>query len=140
MIIDKPIRFQAFIAGEFARIWYPSLPKTCRKCGAEGHLAAACSSQWCFNCKQPGHRSDECPLPPLWRVCLAETHSTTRCPFIYYSSNISMVEATAVSYAKAGEKGKEADVAKRAEKEKNRAEENAHAERARHEAREERRT
>ena len=108
MIIDKPIPSQAFIAGEFARIWYPSLPKTCRKCGAEGHLAAACSSKWCFNCEQPGHRSDECPLPPLCRVCLAETHSTTRCPFIYYSSNISMVEATAVSYTKAAEKGTEA--------------------------------
>ena len=128
MIIDKPIPSQAFIAGEFARIWYPSQPKTCRKRGAEGHLAAACSSQRCFNCEQPGHRSDECPLPPLCRVCLAETHSTTRCPFIYYSSNISMVEPTAVSYAKAAEKGKEADEAKRAE-------EKARAERARREER-----
>ena len=128
MIIDKPIPSQAFIAGEFARFWYPSQPKTCRKCGAEGHLAAACSSQRCFNCEQSGHRSDECPLPPLCRVCLAETHSTTRCPFIYYSSNISMVEATAVSYATAAEKGKEADVAKRAEEENNRAEENVRAE------------
>ena len=91
MIIDKPIPSQAFIAGEFARIWYPSLPKTCRKCGAEGHLAVACSSQRWFNCEEPGHRSNECPLLPLRRVCLAETHSTTRCPFIYYSSNISMV-------------------------------------------------
>ena len=135
MIIDKPIPSQAFIAGEFARIWYPSQPKTCRKCGAEGHLAAACSSQRCFNCEQPGHRSDECPLPPLCRVCLAETHSTTRCPFIYYSSNISMVEPTAVSYAKAAEKGKEADETKRAEEERNQAEEKARAERARREER-----
>ena len=135
MIIDKPIPSQAFIAGEFARIWYPSQPKTCRKCGAEGHLAATCSSQRCFNCEQPGHRSDECPLPPLCRVCLGETHSTTRCSFIYYSSNISMAEATAVSYAKAAEKGKEADVAKRAEEEKNRAEEKARAESARREER-----
>ena len=43
------------------------------------------------------------------------------------------LEATALSYAKAAEKGKEADVAKRAE-------ENARAERARREEREERRT
>ena len=135
MIIDKPIPSQVFIAGEFARIWYPSQPKTCRKCGAEGHLAAACSSQRCSNCEQPGHRSDECPLPPLCRVCLAETHSATRCPFIYYSSNISMVEPAAVSYAKAAEKGKEADVAKRAEEEKNRAEEKARAEREKREER-----
>ena len=67
-------------------------------------------------------------------------HSTTRCPFIYYSSNISMAEATAVSYAKAAEKGKEAEVAKQAEEEKNRAEEKACAERARREEHEERRT
>ena len=133
MIIDKPIPSQAFIAGEFARFWYPSQLKTCRKCGAEGHLAAACSSQRCFSCEQSGHRSDECLLPPLCRVCLAETHSTTRCPFIYYNSNISMAEATAVSYAKAAEKGKEAEVAKQAE-------EKACAERARREKREERRT
>ena len=135
MIIDKPIPSQAFIAGEFARFWYPSQPKTCRKCGAEGHLAATCSSQRCFNCEQSGHRSDECPLPPLCRVCLAETHSTMRCPFIYYSSNISMAEVPAVSYAKAAEKGKEAEVAKQAEEEKNRAEEKARAERVRREER-----
>ena len=135
MIIDKPIPSQAFIAGEFARFWYPSQPKTCRKCGAEGHLAATCSSQRCFNCEQSGHRSDECPLTPLCRVCLAETHSTTRCPFIYYSSNISMAEVPAVSYAKAAEKGKEAEVAKQAEEEKNRVEEKARAERVRREER-----
>lgn len=56
------------------------------------------------------------------------------CPFIYYSSNISTVEVTAVSYAKAAEKGKEADVAKQAEEEK-RVDEKARAERARHEER-----
>ena len=132
MIIAKPIPSHAFIAGELARIWYPSQPKTCRKCGAEGHLAASCSSQRCHNCQQPGHRFEECSLPPLCKVCLAETHTTTRCPFIYYSSNVSTVAVT-VSYAKAAEKGREFEAAKRAEQaEKAKAEqaENARVERA----------
>ena len=95
MIIDKSI---------------PSQPKTCRKCGAEGHLAASCSSQRCYNCQQPGHRSEECSLPPLCKVCLAEMHTTARCPLIYYSSNVSTVAVT-VSYAKAAEKGREFEAA-----------------------------
>ena len=52
-MINKPIPSQAFITGEFVRIWYPSQPKTCRKCGAERHLAAACFLQRCFNREQP---------------------------------------------------------------------------------------
>ena len=114
MIIDKPIPSHAFIAGELARIWYPSQPKTCRKCGAEGHLAASWYSQRCYNSQQPRHRSEECSLPPLCKVCLAETHTTARCPFIYYSSDVSTVAVT-VSYAKAAEKGREFEAAKRAE-------------------------
>ena len=38
MSIEGPIPAQAFIAGKFCRFWYPSQPKTCRKCGAEDHL------------------------------------------------------------------------------------------------------
>ena len=64
MVIDWPIPSQTFIAGEFARIWYPVQPQTCCKCGAEGHLATSCKSQCCFNCEQPGHRSDDCPWHP----------------------------------------------------------------------------
>lgn len=107
MIIDYPILSQTFIAGEFVRIWYPSQPKTCHKCLAEGHNAATCSSQSCLNCEQLGHCSDDGPLPPLCRVCFADLHPTSQCPFTYYSSNILSVKVITASYAKAAEKGKE---------------------------------
>ena len=70
MSIERRIPAQAFIAAEFCPFWYPSRPKTCRKCGAEDHLSAACRAQRCFNCEQPGHRARQCDLPALWRVPL----------------------------------------------------------------------
>ena len=67
MFIDRPIPSQTFIAGEFARLWYPSQPKTCRKCGSEDHLAAVCKSQRCYNCERPGHRAEQCDMLALCR-------------------------------------------------------------------------
>ena len=113
MIINRPIPSQTFIAGEFVRIWYPNQPKTCRKCGAEGHLAASCKSQRCFNCEQTGHRSEHCPLSPLCRVCLADSHPTSQCPYVYYSSNVLSVKVTASSYVQAAERGKQAEETRR---------------------------
>ena len=112
MIIDRPIPGQTFIAGEFAHIWYPGQPKICRKCGAEGHLAALCKSRRCFNCEQSGHRSDDCPLLPLCRVCLADSHPTSQCPYIYYGSNILFVKVSASTYLQAAERGKQAEETK----------------------------
>ena len=118
MSIDRPIPAQAFIAGEFCRFWYPSQPKTCRKCGADDHLAAACRSQRCFNCERPGHRVEQCELPALCRVCLSDSHETTSCPFIYYSSNVTGAKPTTPaekSYSSAAHSGKIAAEARKAE-------------------------
>ena len=129
MVLDRPIPGQTFIAGEFARIWYPGQPKTCRNCGAEGHLAASCKSQRCFNCEQPGHRSDDCPLSPLCRLCLADSHPTPQCPYIYYSSNVLSVKVSASSYLQAAERGKPAEEIKRQQAEEERAEREKNEER-----------
>ena len=88
MFIEQPIPAQTFIAGEFVRFWYPSQPNTCRKCGSEDHLAAACKSQRSFNCNRPGHCAEQCDMLALCHVCLADSHETSTCPFIYYSSNV----------------------------------------------------
>ena len=112
MIINRPIPGQTFIAGEFVRIWYPNQPKTCHKCGAEGHLAASCKSH-CFNCEQPGHCSEDYPLSPLCGVYMANTHSTSHCPYVYYSSNVLSVKVTASSYVQAAERGKQAEETRR---------------------------
>ena len=138
MVLDRPIPGQTFIAGEFARIWYPGQPKTCRKCGAEGHLAASCKSQRCFNCEQPGHRSDDCPLSPLCRVCLADSHPTPQCPYIYYSSNVLSVKVSASSYLQAAERGKQAEEVKQQQTEEERAERAKNEERERKEKERER--
>ena len=86
MFIERPIPAQAFIAGQFACFWYPSQPKTCRKCGAEDHLAAACKLQRCFNCERPGHRAEQCDMAALCCVCLSDSHETSSCPFVYMAA------------------------------------------------------
>ena len=122
MSIERPIPAQAFIAGEseFCRFWYPSQPKTCRKCGAEVHLVAACKAQWCFNCERPGHHAKQCDLPALWRVCLSDGHETTSCPLIFYSSNFTGAKSAEKSYSGAAQCGKLAADARKAEEESSR--------------------
>ena len=99
MVIEHPIPSQAFIAGEYCRFWYPAQPKTCRKCGADDHLAATCRSSRCFNCERPGHRAEACDMPALCRVCLKDSHETASCPFIYYSSNITGAKPATTTYS-----------------------------------------
>ena len=117
MSIERPIPAQAFIAGEFCQFWYPSQLKTCRKCGDEDHLAAACRSQWCFNYERPGHRVEQCDLPALCRVCLSDGHETTSCLFIYYSSNVTGAKSAEKSYSGAAQSGKLAADARKAKEE-----------------------
>ena len=120
MFIDRPIPSQTFIAGEFARLWYPSQPKTCWKCGSEDHLAAVCKSQRCYNCERPGHRAEQCDMPALCRVCLSDAHDISACPFVYYSSNVTAAKPDRPiqkSYSAAAKSGKFAEDARKAEEE-----------------------
>lgn len=121
MSIERPIPAQAFIAGEFCPFWYPSQPKTCRKCGAEDHLSAARRAQRCFNCEPPGHHAKQCDLPALWRVCLSDGHKTTSCPLIFYSSNVTGAKSAEKSYSGAAQSGKLAADTRKAEEESSRA-------------------
>ena len=117
MFIEHPIPAQTLIGGEFVHFWYPSQPKTCRKCGSEDHVAPACKSQHCFNCERPGFRAEQCDMPALCRVCFADGHETLSCPFIYYSSNASGAKPTDTpakkgkSYSGAAKTGKLVDAA-----------------------------
>ena len=120
MVIERPIPNQAFIAGEYCRFWYPAQPKTCRKCGADDHLAATCKSPCCFNCERPGHRAKACDMPALCRVCLADGHETTSWPFIYYSSNVTGAKPAATTYCGAVRNGKLAEEKRRMEEQSKR--------------------
>ena len=111
-------------------------PKTCRKWGAEGHFAATCNSQCCFKYEKLGHWSQDCPLSPLRRVCLAASHPTTELPFIYYSANVSTVKVSGACYAKIAEQVEDADDQRRKKREeKKRVERERREERARQEER-----
>ena len=127
MFIERPIPAQTFIGGKFVHFWYPSQPRTSRKCGSEDHVAAACKSQRCFNCERPGFRAEQCDMPALCRMCLADGHETSSCPFIYYSSNASSAKPTDTpaekgkSYSGAAKTGKLVDAARKAEEDSSRA-------------------
>ena len=76
------------IAGELIRVWYPTQPKMCRRCGDSSHIAAKCTSFRCFNCEVPGHRVEECPSKIHCSICLSLDHAVLACPFLLYSANV----------------------------------------------------
>ena len=88
MRLNLSIPPSILVAGEFIRVWYPTQPKMCRRCGDPGHMVAQCKSFRCFNCEAPGHRVEECERPPLCAICLDEDHLTDVCPFLLYSANV----------------------------------------------------
>lgn len=88
MRLSRPIPSSMRIVGELVLFYYDSQPRTCRRCGGDGHMANGCKEPRCFNCDKAGHRADECPESELCNVCFSSEHSTARCPFIICSANI----------------------------------------------------
>ena len=88
--LKKPIPSAAYIAGEVVYFFYASQPRTCRRCGLEGHMARSCSAVRCYSCEKPGHRSSECEEPARCSVCLESSHDLAGCPFVFYSANVAL--------------------------------------------------
>ena len=86
--LKKPIPSAADIAGEVVYFFYASQPRTCRRCGLEGHMARSCSAVRCYSCEKPGHRSSECDEPTRCSVCLESSHDLAGCPFVFHSANV----------------------------------------------------
>ena len=99
MVLGKPIPSAVFIAGERIFISYPGQPKTCRKCGDEGHLANTCTSVRCFNCEQSGHRATECEEDEVCGICRDSDHTSVCCPYLRYCANVKPSAPGVVSYA-----------------------------------------
>lgn len=98
MRLSSAIPSSVRIAGEVIFLSYPGQPRTCRRCGEEGHVAQGCKKLRCFNCETPGHMSSECNLEPLCGVCLKANHHESDCPYVILSANVEPV-ALSPSYA-----------------------------------------
>lgn len=97
MRLSSAIPSSVRITGKVIFLSYPGQPRTCRRCGEEGHVAQGCK-KLCFNCEAPGHVSSECNLEPLCGVCLKSDHHESDCPYVILSANVEPV-ALSPSYA-----------------------------------------
>ncbi|KAJ8017944.1 Zinc finger CCHC domain-containing protein 3 [Holothuria leucospilota] len=62
MVLKREIPFFLFIGGSKAHIRYFGQPRTCFKCGEEGHEAKSCPNEVrCNLCGEEGHVSGSCP-------------------------------------------------------------------------------
>ena len=71
-------------------------------------------------------------------MCLADSHPTSQCPYIYYSSNVLSVKVSASSHLQAAERGKQAEETKRQQAMEERTEREKNEERKRKEKERER--
>lgn len=101
MRLTKPIPSSITVAGENVFISYPSQPRTCRKCGQEGHMAGSCNQIRCLNCDQAGHRVEECQEPDTCKICCDSSHPTSFCPFFIHSADVEPSSPGNMSYSTA---------------------------------------
>ena len=74
-------------------VFYQGQPKTCRKCGSLGHLAAACNSTYCKNCATANHSTRDCDQPVRCNLCGASTHTYRTCPRSYANRTAGQTDA-----------------------------------------------
>ncbi|PIK45411.1 putative zinc finger CCHC domain-containing protein 3-like [Apostichopus japonicus] len=65
---------------EILRVRYPGQPRTCLKCGEEGHLAKDCAVIRCYNCHEVGHSARNCQAPSSCTTCGKSGHGYKACP------------------------------------------------------------
>jgi len=99
--VTQPIPSSHSIAGELVFIMYPGQPRTCRKCGEEGHVATTSCKAHCFDCWQAGHHTDQCGEPEYCQICDKTDHRTCQSLFYVYVANLFPSTPGIVSYASA---------------------------------------
>ena len=83
MELDRDIPSFLFIGGSKAHIRYFGQPRTCFKCGEEGHEARSCPNRRCGRCMQVGHVKTECPNEVRCSLCGEDGHISGSCPTSY---------------------------------------------------------
>ncbi|MBN3324692.1 ZCHC3 protein, partial [Atractosteus spatula] len=61
-------------------LMYPGQPKTCRRCGQEGHLVVDCRTEICRRCGRTGHVAAVCHHALVCNLCGEEGHLYRNCP------------------------------------------------------------
>ncbi|MGH0124255.1 UNVERIFIED_CONTAM: hypothetical protein FKN15_017942 [Acipenser sinensis] len=69
-----------YIGGVKGYLYFYGQPKTCRKCGEEGHIAAMCPNSFCRNCLETGHLARDCNKPKSCNLCDSTEHVFKDCP------------------------------------------------------------
>ncbi|KAK6454125.1 zinc finger CCHC domain-containing protein 3-like [Huso huso] len=69
-----------YIGGVKGYLYYYGQPKTCRKCGEQGHIAVMCPNIFCRNCLETGHEAKECKKPKSCNLCDSTEHMFKDCP------------------------------------------------------------
>lgn len=69
-----------YIGGVKGYLYFYGQPKTCRRCGEEGHIAALCPNIFCRNCLEAGHLARDCKKPKWCNLCDSIEHMFKDCP------------------------------------------------------------
>uniref|UniRef100_A0A673WJB3 CCHC-type domain-containing protein n=1 Tax=Salmo trutta TaxID=8032 RepID=A0A673WJB3_SALTR len=69
-----------YIGGVKGYLYFYGQPKTCRRCGEEGHIAALCPNTFCRNCLEAGHLARDCKKPKSCNLnCFEAGHLARDC-------------------------------------------------------------
>ena len=83
MVLKADIPSFLFIGGCKAHTRYFGQPRTCFRCGQEGHEARACPNKRCSRCFELGHDQASCPNQVVCTLCGREGHVMRACPTSY---------------------------------------------------------